>query len=149
MRPDVAGQVQRSLGNRLVSRLVSRMAEEGEQEAAGCGCERADGGCDCKGETDVAPEEGEPLSPLVRRRMDDGFGSDLSHVRVHTGPRADAEARRLDAAAFTISGDIWIRTCRYAPATWQGEWLLAHEVTHTLQQRGTSGSGPAEQGPAP
>lgn len=62
-----------------------------------------------------------------------GVHHDLSGVRVHTGRDADASARRLGAAAYTVGRHIVFASGRYAPSTPRGLRLLAHELTHVLQ----------------
>jgi hypothetical protein len=75
----------------------------------------------------------------LRRRMEAGFGADLSGVRLHTGPAAAAAARDRGALAFTAGAHIHFAAGRFAPGTPEGERLLAHELAHVLQQR----AGPA------
>jgi hypothetical protein len=78
---------------------------------------------------------GEPLSAGTRRFFEDRFGRGFGDVRVHTGRAADAAARALDAEAFTHGRDVYFRSGRYRPDTSDGQRLLAHELTHTIQQR--------------
>jgi hypothetical protein len=59
---------------------------------------------------------------------------DLSGVRVHTGPEAAEAAQSVNARAFTVGRDIVFGTGQYAPQSRDGLWLLAHELTHVLQQ---------------
>ncbi len=77
---------------------------------------------------------GEPLPPVVRREMEEGFGADFGSVRVHTGDEADALNRDMNALAFTHGAHIAFARGQYDPATRHGKRLLAHELTHTLQQ---------------
>jgi peptidoglycan hydrolase-like protein with peptidoglycan-binding domain len=64
------------------------------------------------------------------------FGHDFSQVRVHTDARAATVARSLDALAFTVGNDIAVAPGQYRPGSDEGQALLAHELTHTLQQTG-------------
>jgi hypothetical protein len=64
------------------------------------------------------------------------FGHDFSQVRVHTDARAATVAQSLDALAFTVGDDIAFAPGQYRPGSDEGRALLAHELTHTLQQRG-------------
>jgi hypothetical protein len=73
--------------------------------------------------------------------MESRFGSDFGHVRVHTGERAEESARSLNAAAYTVGRDIVFGAGQYAPGTTGGRKLLAHELTHTIQQGSASSSG--------
>lgn len=63
-----------------------------------------------------------------------GEAYDLSQVRIHTGERAAESARAVNALAYTVGNDIIFGAGRYAPATHQGQWLIAHELTHVIQQ---------------
>ena len=65
-------------------------------------------------------------------------GHDFSRVRVHAGPLAAESARALGARAYTVGNDIVFAPGQYAPRSEQGRRLLAHELTHTLQQSGTA-----------
>jgi hypothetical protein len=78
------------------------------------------------------------------------FGFDFNRVRVHTDERAAESARAVDASAYTVGQHIAFASGRFAPTTATGSRLLAHELTHTLQQRGASspnGSEALEVGP--
>ena len=77
---------------------------------------------------------GRPLDNEVRRRMESGFGADFSGVRVHTDGAANDVNRRLQAHAFTTGSDIFFSKGRYDPSSRGGQELLAHELTHVVQQ---------------
>jgi hypothetical protein len=77
---------------------------------------------------------GEPLSESVRAYFEPRFGRDFSQVRVHTDGRAAESARQVSAQAFTLGRDIVFGAGRYAPDTRQGQQLIAHELTHAIQQ---------------
>lgn len=81
---------------------------------------------------------GEPLPGNVRAEMEPHFGSDLSGVRIHSGARAGDLSRQVNAHAFTIGQDVFFGHGQYDPATDSGRMLLAHELTHTVQQQGGS-----------
>ena len=78
---------------------------------------------------------GRPLDHEVRSRMEHGFGADFSNVRIHADGEADRISRSLNARAFTTGSDIYFSSGAYQPASSSGQELLAHELTHTLQQR--------------
>lgn len=80
--------------------------------------------------------QGQSLDPMTRTRMDTAFGADFGAVRVHTDAHADALNRTLQARAFTTGHDIFFRSGEYNPATSSGRELLAHELTHVVQQSG-------------
>jgi hypothetical protein len=82
----------------------------------------------------VPEGSGRPLDPGVRAFMEPRFGHDFSHVRVHTGSAAGESVRSLDALAFTLGRDIVFGAGQYAPETPAGRGLLAHELTHVVQQ---------------
>ena len=84
----------------------------------------------------LATDPGRPLDAGLRTLMEPRFGHDFSAVRVHTGPAAAASARALDAEAYTVGSDIVFGEGRYAPRTRAGHRLLAHELTHVVQQGG-------------
>ncbi|WP_148234928.1 eCIS core domain-containing protein [Deinococcus maricopensis] len=77
---------------------------------------------------------GAPLPDDVRRHLELGLNADLSRVRVHTDTAAHTLSKSVHALAFTSGNDIFFRTGTYTPNTRSGLELLAHEVTHTVQQ---------------
>jgi hypothetical protein len=81
------------------------------------------------------PGSGQPLEPTVRRPMERAFGVDLSSVRLHTGRPAQQLNHWLDARATTAGRDIYFNQGEYDPGSASGRKLLAHELTHVLQQR--------------
>jgi Domain of unknown function (DUF4157)/Putative amidase domain len=83
---------------------------------------------------------GHPLDYAIRSPMESFFRQDLAHVRIHSDARADRLARSLRAHALTVGEHIAFATARYQPGTVEGKQLLAHELTHVMQQRhGLSG----------
>jgi lipoprotein-anchoring transpeptidase ErfK/SrfK len=91
---------------------------------------------------DVLSSGGRPLDAVTRVFMERRFGHDFAAVRVHTDVRASQSARAVDAAAYTVGSDIAFAPGRYRPETREGRHLLAHELSHVLQQRGAPRSGP-------
>jgi hypothetical protein len=77
---------------------------------------------------------GQPLPEKTRTFMESKFGVDFSAVRLHTDSQAVQMARELNAEAFTFGRDIYFGAERYSPGTSAGERLLAHELTHVVQQ---------------
>ena len=77
---------------------------------------------------------GRPLEPGARRSMEARFGRDFTNVRVHDDARAAATAASIDAAAFTVGEDVVFAPGRYDPSSDEGRRLLAHELTHVVQQ---------------
>ena len=82
----------------------------------------------------VADSVGRPLDPVTRARMEAGFGVDFGSVRVHTDERASEAAHLMSAAAYTTGRHLVFAAGRYRPGTTAGDRLLAHELTHVLQQ---------------
>ena len=79
---------------------------------------------------------GQRLDPATRAFFEPRFGHDFSQVQVHTDGKAAESARAVNALAYTVGQDVVFGGAQYAPGTDQGRRLLAHELTHTLQQRG-------------
>ncbi len=77
---------------------------------------------------------GDALPTGVRAYMEPRFSADFSGVRIHTGGEADQLNRQLSAQAFTYGQDIYMRAGKYAPGTSGGNRLLAHELSHVVQQ---------------
>ena len=83
---------------------------------------------------EVLRSGGAPLEASARAHMETRFGYDFSPVRVHTSARAAKSAQAVNALAYTVGSNIVFDAGRYAPATLEGQRLLAHELTHTIQQ---------------
>lgn len=121
----VLRHLQRQYGNLYVQRVVD-LAGKGEEKP------------------DVAPEveqaiqskrgSGQDLDKGVRSQMESAMGADFSGVRVHTDAEADTLNRHLNARAFTTGQDIFFREGNYKPGSLTGRELLAHELTHVVQQ---------------
>lgn len=79
---------------------------------------------------------GKPLDAPTRAFMEPRFGHDFSHVRVHDDAQAAASARAVNAHAYTVGDDIVFDSGRYDASSGAGRQLLAHELAHTIQQRG-------------
>jgi hypothetical protein len=77
---------------------------------------------------------GQPLPPTIRQEFDSKFGADFSEVRVHADAQSDALNRSVGANALTNGRDIFFRRGAYAPGGQAGQALLAHELTHVVQQ---------------
>lgn len=88
---------------------------------------------------------GHPLTGAVQRQMESVFGADFSSVRVHTDSRANMLNRAVSAIAFTTGNDIFFRQGAYDPSSSGGKQLLAHELTHVVQQNGIMRGDPASK----
>jgi hypothetical protein len=82
---------------------------------------------------------GRPLEPALQRDMEERFGYDFSSVRVHTGSTAERSAREISAHAYTVGQDMVFGSGRFAPGTDEGRRLIAHELTHVVQQSESKG----------
>jgi hypothetical protein len=85
--------------------------------------------------------EGQPLEDETRAFMEPRFGHDFSRVRIHTDDRAVKSAELVNALAYTVGSDIVFNTGQYTPSTHAGKHLLAHELTHVIQQQNIEGDG--------
>jgi len=119
-------RLQRQYGNRYVGRVLDR-ASAGEGDGGMAAVERS---------IDQLRGGGQGLDHGVRRQMESSFGADFSGVRVHTDARADGLNRTLSARAFTTGRDVFFRQGEYNPGSSAGRELLAHELTHVVQQNG-------------
>ena len=89
-----------------------------------------------------AAREGKALAPAVRADFAQRFGHDFGAVRIHDDATAHASAHSMGAAAYTHGQDVFFAAGRYKPETATGRALLAHELAHTVQQRGGGGAAP-------
>jgi|GEM_PF-4214840 len=92
--------------------------------------------------------EGRSLDAPVRTRMERGFGASFAGVRIHTDASAARLSRQLHARAFTVGSDVAFAAGEFNPGTPAGDALIAHELAHTLQQRGGGVSTREGQEPA-
>jgi hypothetical protein len=125
--------LQQQVGNQAVQRLIAQ---------------RQGGG---PAETDEATTDqinqlrgsGQSLDGAVQRELGTRMGADFSGVNVHATPEADDLNQRLGARAFTTGQDIFFRQGEYDPHSSGGKELLAHELTHVVQQREGVSNSPA------
>jgi hypothetical protein len=122
-------ELQRTLGNQTVARMVTRAAVPPAQDHPVAGL----GG------------EGQMLDDAVRRSLEPRFGLSFADVRIHTDSAASRLAEASGAAALTIGRDVFFGTDAYAPNSAAGRRLLAHELTHIAQYEkyGTPAAGSA------
>jgi hypothetical protein len=88
---------------------------------------------------EVLRSPGHPLDADTRAFMEPRFGQDFSRVRVHSGAAAEQSARDVSANAYTVGHHIVFDSARFVPATHEGRRLIAHELTHVVQQAGSNG----------
>jgi hypothetical protein len=122
----VAGQ---TTSNKPLLRLNGQPQEDGTQEPM-----------EAPLEIEAAIENkrgsGQELDKGARLQMELAFGTSFKGVRVHTDQESDTLNRALGARAFTTGQDIFFRQGEYDPGSMKGRALLAHELTHVVQQRG-------------
>lgn len=88
---------------------------------------------------------GQPLDLATRAFFEPRFGHDFGNVRVHTDASAAESARAMNAIAYAVGPSIALPSDRYEPASVEGRKLLAHELTHVLQQTAASGGNASEE----
>ncbi len=89
---------------------------------------------------------GRPLPETVRNYFEPRFGYDFNQVRIHTGAQAATSAQAVNARAYTVGRNIIFGNEQYSPNTHKGDHLLAHELTHVVQQTGSGVSQTSEKG---
>src|SRR6185295_324074 len=87
---------------------------------------------------EVLSSSGQPLDGITRAFMEPRFGHDFSQVRVHTDPRAGESAEAVNAQAYTVGRDVVFAPGEYQPTTEAGNAVLAHELSHVVQQEGVT-----------
>ena len=97
----------------------------------------------------VLHSSGVPLDRSDRSFFESRFGLDFSKVRIHTGAQAASSARDVAAKAYTVRDRIVFDSGQYSPHTQEGRRLLAHELTHVVQQMGGSNAAQAPKAPRP
>lgn len=134
LRPDEARMLglQQTIGNRAVQRLLAQRSGEGSFELDD----------ETAGRIDQERGGGQPLDAPLQKQMGAAMGQDFGGVRVHAGSESDALNRQLNAKAFTTGQDIFFRQGAYDPGSGSGRELVAHELTHVVQQ----GSGAVKGG---
>ncbi len=95
---------------------------------------------------DVLRSPGQPLDRGTRAVMESGFGHDFSAVRIHNDAQAAKSAGAVNALAYTVGRDVVFARNQFAPGTKEGQRLLAHELTHVVQQGSDSHRAPQSIG---
>ncbi|MCR8691617.1 DUF4157 domain-containing protein [Rhodococcus pyridinivorans] len=84
---------------------------------------------------EVVASAGTPLPTDLRTEMEGRFGQDFGNVRVHNDGAAHESAKSVNAQAYTVGSDIVFQNDRYDPGSDTGKHMIAHELTHVVQQR--------------
>ncbi|BAZ16710.1 hypothetical protein NIES4071_85880 [Calothrix sp. NIES-4071] len=136
-------QVQtKSLANSITPLQREAMPEEEEQAQMKPYLQRKSGGTGTAPASDVensikgARGSGQPMADDIRQPMEQAFGADFSGVKIHTDSRSHDLNQSVQARAFTTGSDIFFRQGEYSPGSNGGKELLAHELTHVVQQSG-------------
>ncbi len=116
--------LQRTHGNRFVQRSLAAYAGGGDLSP------------ELEQRIDRARGGGRPLDDNIRGTMESALGADLGAVRVHTGAESHRLNESVSARAFTTGSDVFFADGEYAPGTSAGRELVAHELTHIVQQAG-------------
>ena len=135
-------QLQRTIGNQAVQRMLHADAERLE---AGHDSESSAPVVQAKNENGAVSNalndkitssqgSGSEMDRNTQAFMENRFGTDFSGVRIHADGEAVQMSRELRAEAFTVGRDIYFNSGKYSPGTDGGNHLLAHELTHTIQQ---------------
>lgn len=120
-------------GGRVASRMHSTLLSPAVVQREGQGAAQA--GPEVATEIQASLGGGQPLPLAVRDFMEPRFRRDFGRVRIHTDSRAAGLANRLSARAFAYGQDIFFAKDEYQPQSGGGRELIAHELTHTVQQR--------------
>jgi hypothetical protein len=121
-------RLQMRYGNQYVARVIDRVASGEEHAGADMGTiERS---------IESSRGGGSGMDHSTQTRMETAFGADFSGVRIHHDAHSDDLSRSLSARAFATGRDVYFRQGEYNPGSSDGRELLAHELTHVVQQTG-------------
>jgi hypothetical protein len=140
--------LQQTYGNMFVQKLMGPGAEEESEDTADVSTMPLNGGGSgaAAGGVEAAIEQsrgsGQQLPAKTRSKMEGFFGADFGNVSIHTGSEANHLSRSLGARSFTTGSDIYFSEGEYDPASEGGQKLIAHELTHVVQQGGTRRQSP-------
>jgi hypothetical protein len=124
--PSAVMHLQKTAGNEAVTTAIEEQQASPVKDVVGSG-------------------GGSPLDRDTRGFMESRLGADFGDVRIHTDSKASESAKSVQAYAYTVGSDVVFQSGRYDPQSDSGKRMLAHELTHVVQQR----SGPVAGTPAP
>lgn len=136
-------QLQRTIGNQAVVRMLRSQNQKSDTQHPPLHKQSAEPGTTTTTESSNVPTVvddvlnsagGQPLDTATRAFMEPRFGQDFSQVRVHTDEQATRSAQAVNALAYTVGRDVVFGQGLYHPETSEGRRLLAHELTHVVQQ---------------
>ncbi|MEL0598883.1 MAG: DUF4157 domain-containing protein, partial [Planktothrix rubescens PR222] len=139
MKPDISS-IQRQEGEE--EEIQAKSTQPDQQVMAG-----GDASTELETSIQTAKGGGQPLDGGLQRSMGQAMGADFSGVKVHTDSQSDQLNQSIQAKAFTTGQDVFFRQGAYEPSSRGGQELIAHELTHVVQQNGksTSGSSPIQR----
>ncbi|MDI9310930.1 MAG: DUF4157 domain-containing protein [Limnohabitans sp.] len=114
--------------------LQAKEDEKEVQMSSSSDANPSDENSNLEGKLNSSKGSGSPLSGKVKTDMESGIGADFSSVRIHTDSRAVQMNQQLGAQAFATGNNIYFNEGKYNPNSQEGKHLLAHELTHTVQQ---------------
>lgn len=140
--PSAAEPPEAKVSGELLQRKCTTCREEEEKETEPllrqASCSATGPGQAPSVVNEVLQSSGEPLDAPTRAFFEPRFAHDFSAVRVHTDANAAQSARMVNALAYTVGTNVVFGSGKYAPQTDTGRRLLAHELTHTIQQESTA-----------
>jgi hypothetical protein len=110
-----------------VNEIVQRRKAKDESEVS----------TDLESAINSAKGNGQPLDKNLQQSMGQAIGADFSGVKIHTDAQSDRLNRSIQAKAFTTGQDVFFRQGEYQPESREGQELIAHELTHVVQQKGS------------
>ncbi|MBI1293991.1 DUF4157 domain-containing protein [bacterium] len=131
--------LQRTVGNRKTAQLLAPLQRTASSSAPALQQDLVGGGTitpTLENAVQRARSSGAPLADNVRTPMEQALGADFSGVKIHTDTSSDQINRSIQARAFTTGQDIFFRKGEYNPNSQSGQKLVAHELTHVVQQSG-------------
>jgi len=149
--PEQAEEIQEKPLEEPVTQLMQASADEPTEEAIQAKCDACEeqptiqqkgeqntgGSSDLSSSLSASKGSGSPMDESTSGKMSSSFGADFSSVRVHTDSKAVQMNKELGSQAFANGSDIYFNEGKYNPESKSGQHLLAHELTHTVQQGGS------------
>ena len=131
---DTTASDENAMGNPLIDQINALFEQDGVQAKS----ESSDSSVPEAFESELSSTKGggQPIPEPTRAVMESAFGADFSGVRVHTDGQAARMSADVNSHAFTHGNDIYFNQGMFNPSTEDGQHLLAHELTHTIQQGG-------------
>ncbi|HNW89166.1 MAG TPA: DUF4157 domain-containing protein [Bacteroidales bacterium] len=130
--PDSSVEDDKNIQAKPIAETISPLIQSSGNGAS----ENSLSGSDIESRINNPSNSGSPLPENSRTFMESSFGTDFSHVKIHTDSNAEQMNKELNAQAFTHGSDIYFNSGKFNPESSSGKHLLAHELTHVVQQQG-------------